>query len=149
MVKVTYEKESGRIIKELGGNPKEYYHANHSDVVFGGIAAINFTVKPEGWVKRGESWQHLCMPSVKNKSAWEKINALPTLTYNELNEIYKFKKQSVKYTGPGIGFSTAQTIGYEFVKDFVLLNLVDDAKWDPQPGCTEILASEYKKLSKK
>lgn len=134
-------KESDKLVKELKG--KKYCRARN--VVTGGISAIEFDEKPQGWKVVGDKWQSLYMPKRNQKELWDKINALPVIEDDELNTLLSFKKQTYASRG---GMYYVNTPGVLFRKSCILIEVQEELKYKPVAGMKEITVSEFNKLAK-
>ncbi len=128
------------IVEELGVK----YYARASHALAGGISAIQFFEKPEGWVKVGRKNQSAYMPNAKrNKEIYDRIHALPVVHHKEMNDITGYQTQT--YTkGDGIVFS--HTNGLFYSKDCFLIEVDNEAKFTPNQDMVEIVTSEFMKL---
>ena len=128
---------------ELGGVSS----ATNNRRLAGGIDAVEFKEKPIGWKAVGEKWDNLYYPKSDkaNKEIHTKINALPTMDYDELNNMVGFKSQ---FSSNGRGISHYRCVGMKWSKSVILMETADENKYVPIEGVIEILGSEYDKLSK-
>lgn len=113
----------------------------------GGIDAIEFKEKPEGWRSVGNSWEGLYYPKAVNKSILKQISELPVIKIDELNDIVGFRSGQTKFSGGG--FVWIKSVGMQWHKDFILMETADGTEYTPLPDVIEILGSEYDELSKK
>lgn len=136
-------KQAQDVVNKLGGGK----YCRKSNKLAGGLSAIEFETKPEGYKVVGERWQGLYYPKVSNKADLVLINGLPTIEYNELNSIVQFTgMQFVPYGG---GLACIHTVGLIFGDDVMLINVEKGCEYTPPNDVVEILASEYNKLEKK
>jgi len=134
-------KESEVLVKSLGG--KRF--CKGQNVAFGGIAAIEFDEKPKGWKMVGEEYQKIYYPKVILNSLIKRFNELPTISYDEINEIVNFNApQTICCDG---GLQWVSCIGLVWGEDCVLLSVPDGAKYTAPADVIEILESEYNRLS--
>jgi DNA-directed RNA polymerase subunit N (RpoN/RPB10) len=132
------------VVTELGG--ERYCH--HRYKLAGGISAIEFKKKPDGWKSVGESWQDLHMPLAKNKEACNKVENLPTLDYEVLNKIVGFKGPQTVSSGNGLAF--VKTVGLNWCTGkYYLMEVATGCKYKPLSDIVEILESEFLKLKGK
>lgn len=137
--------EAEKLCKELGG--EEFATSNQSAHMAGGIGAIQFKEKPEGWKMVGQSWQKLYMPKADQKKMWEKINALPTVEYKELNDIVGFGGSQGVCTDGGLAW--VKCPGMMKGKNLFLMGVTKGAKYTPpNKDFIEITGSEYEKIEK-
>lgn len=133
---------SHAIVKSLGGT-KGY---TNQEYLGGHISAIQFKEVPEKgqWVRRGEKYQNLYMPSAKNKAANEVLAGTAPVKNEELNNLVGWPGGLVIGEGlaifyrPGIAFG--ETITIEFPKG---------VKHSPNPDMVEIKASEFYAIQEK
>lgn len=125
------------VVRELGSTR----YCKKNGVLAGGISAIEFTSKPEGYINMGKSWQSLYFPKAKNKKDLELISKLPTIDYSELNTIVNFEGNQVVETDAGLAF--IKTIGLIFGENEMLIDIEDGCKYCPPKDIIEILSSEY------
>lgn len=134
-------KQADKLAKEF--NAKKY--CRNTNGVAGGISAIEFEEKPAGWKKVGAKWQNLYMPIASKKELWSKINALPLISHNEVNDILKFKRQSYA-NKQGMYFVNCP--GVLWRKTCILIEVQEELKYKPVAGMKEITVSEFNKLEK-
>lgn len=133
-------KQANKFIESIGA--KEYCRNQHH--AYGGVGAIKFNEKPEGWRKEGAPYQRLYMPKSAQKELWSKINALPVIEYDEINKIVGFHApQTVECTG---GLAWIKCIGIHWGRNDILLETVEGSQYKPPKDIVEILESEYVKL---
>lgn len=104
----------------------------------GGISCVKADDKPDGFKVVGKPHQNLFMPKSSNKKLWDKINALPIVSYQEFNDV-------IGFTPHFKGLSHYRSYGFERLDDLFLVD-VGDADYTPKEDMIEILDSEYKKL---
>ena len=128
---------------ELGGVSS----ASNGRRLAGGLDAVVFKEKPEGWRSVGDKWQNFYYPKAdkKNKEIHSKINALPSIDYDELNKLVGFNSQ---FCTEGRGIAHIKTVGIKWHKSFVIIETSENSKYKPIEGVIEILGSEWEKLSK-
>jgi hypothetical protein len=134
------------LCKKLGGEGP-YNTGRH---LAGGIEAIKFDTKPEGWTTRGSSWQHLYMPKInpKTKKIWDEINALPVIENDELNKIVGFRAPQTVSTDGGLGWISRPSVSQG--SNYFLLGIPEKAEYKKKNSdFIEILDSEYQRLLKK
>lgn len=129
-------------LKEKGFDSEKYYKKQYT--LMGGIGAISFKEKPDGWVHVGSKWQSIFMPNSKNKKLLAEISGLPVVKYNELNDVLGFSQQMVSGGG---GLMHVQAPATIWKDDFVLFEIPDECNYIPVDGAIEILSSEFKQLS--
>jgi hypothetical protein len=139
-------KEAKKLVKTFKGTG-EYCKATH--VLAGGIGAVEFKEKPEGWTHRGEKYQNLYMPKMdrNSKALWEKIHALPVVEYDELNKIVGFEGNQVVSSPGGLGW--VNTVGIKWGGNFILMEIAKGAKFKANKDMKEIVYTEFEKLSSK
>jgi hypothetical protein len=113
----------------------------------GGIDAIEFKEKPDGWRSVGNSWQGLYYPKAVNKAILKQIADLPVVKIDELNDIVGFRGRQTKCSGGGIAW--IKSVGMQWHKDFILMETAEGTEYTPLPDVIEILGSEYDELSKR
>lgn len=136
------------IRKEMGLPHKgsKHTYASQSDVLAGGIMAIGFDAKPEGWKVVGEPWQKLFAPKANRKDLWERIKVLPKLQLHELNDIVGFKKGMS--ASKDLSWVIHRAPGMEWVDEAFLMEVPSNCKYTPpNADIVEILESEYQRLS--
>lgn len=116
--------------------------------IAGGISAFSYDSKPPLFVLAGKSWERRYYPRKckDNKALLEKIHALPRVEYSELNELIGFKSQSY---GKGRGITFCNCPGIHFFRNYVLVEVDEEAKYKPVIGMKEITVSEFNQLKKK
>lgn len=134
-----------KLIKELGGNADRIYNKYRN--IGGGIAAIYFADKPEGWKQVGENHQSIFMPKANMKKVWDKINALPVVEHEELNKIVGWPDSLQVGTG-GNALTVYYSPGISWHKDYCLLTIPGHVKIKIPEGVIELLESEYEKHCK-
>jgi hypothetical protein len=139
------QKQAKELAIEFGGTTA----ATNGRHLAGGIDAVEFKEKPDGWRSVGNSWQNLYYPKAdkKNKEIHEKIQALPVLEFKELNDAVGFTGNQSVCTDNG--FSFIKTVGMQWHKDFILMEVAEKTKYTPIKSVEEILGSEFDKLSKR
>jgi len=126
------------LTKELGFNRC----CKDRNGVGGGISALeSLSGKPEGYKVVGEKYQDLYYPKVKNKEVVSKIESLPVVSYDEFNGTIGFSEQFTDMT-----FHHA--FGLKDIDESFLITISDECDYKPKSDMIEILASEYKELSK-
>lgn len=115
----------------------------------GGIDGIEFKEKPVGWRSVGNSWQNLYYPKMDKsmKVVRDKIDALPTIDFDEINKAVGFSANQV--TANSNSLSWVKGVVMAWHKDFVLMETVEGTTYKPVPDVIEILGSEYDVLKKK
>jgi hypothetical protein len=127
---------------ELGGVSS----ASNGRYLAGGIDAVEFKEKPEGWRSVGNSWQNLYYPKAdkKNKEIHNKIQALPRLDFDELNALVGFTGQ---FCSDERGIAHVKSVSIKWHKDFILMETAEGTEYTPVKDVIEILGSEYDTLS--
>lgn len=136
-------KDAYAVVKKLGAT--EYCEKSHR--LAGGISAIGFEKKPEGYKNVDNEWRNLYYPKASNKDICKMIESLPTLPYEALNDIIGFKGPQTTSESRGIGW--VNTVGIKFGKNFMLIDVYNGCKFKPNKDTKEILESEYIKLKGK
>jgi hypothetical protein len=136
-------KQANAAVGKLNGQR----YAKAQGKLAGGISAIEYKEKPDGWKQVGNTWQNLYAPKSTTKAAWEIINVLPTIEYDELNKIVNFKApQTVSSDG---GIAWVSTVGIAWGDKQILMEVTTGCKYKPLPDIVEIVESEYMKLKPK
>lgn len=135
--------QAKKVVKKLGG--KEYASAQRS--LAGGIAAIQFDEKPEGYKMVGEKWQRLYYPKATNKKDLNLISDLPTIEYAELNDIVGFKGPQT--TSHSLGLAWVSSVGLAMGKTVAVIEVAEGCKYSPPKDILEIKDSEYQRIKKK
>lgn len=130
------------LVSQLGG--KRYASSNRG--IYGGIDAIEFDVKPDGYKPVGKKYQSLFYPKASNKEILKLINQLPIIKREELNIILNFKGPQAVTIDDGIYWVNAPDV--VFGDHFYLFNVVTSVEYNPPADAVEILESEYDKLKK-
>ncbi len=134
--------ESEAVVESLGG---KRYCKGHN-VAYGGIAAIQFLRQPpQGFKMVGESYRNLYYPKATQKELIKKFNLLPTIRYDEINDIVNFHAPQTINSGEGLQWISC--IGLHWGKEDVLITIPDGAKYTAPKHVIEILESEYERLS--
>ena len=108
----------------------------------GGITALGFKKQPEGYRKE-EGYNSYFPKKIKvNKELLAKIDALPTVTFEDINTPLKFDFPQ------HIGNKMVNVPEVLFRKDHVLINVKDECTYTPVEGMIEILGSEWIALGK-
>jgi hypothetical protein len=124
------------LAKELGN--EDYYRKGYP-YIGGGISAFESKTRPSGWASMAAKFgqPNLYMPKKhsKGKALWDKIEALPLVKNEEVYEI--------------IGYPNGLMVtpGIRFGNEVFLIQIDDTIAYTPVKGMTEILSSEFKKLS--
>lgn len=137
------ESEAFKIVESLGAT--KYCKAFNK--LAGGISAIRLEKKPEGFKNVDKDWRMLFYPKASNKKVCKEIESLPTIKYDELNNIIGFEAPQTVSCERGIGW--VNTVGLIFGKDFMLLDVENGCVFKPNKDTIEILESEYQKLKSK
>jgi hypothetical protein len=137
---IASRKATNKFINELGAH--EFMDGNG---IAGGLSAVAFREKPEGWVKSAYG-PGLYYPSAKNRTMRDRIAALPVVPHSALNEIVGFKPTTsidedrgrmVRHRAPGFGPA----------KGCFTMTVSSTAKYTPpNADIIEILESEYLRL---
>ena len=149
-------KDSAReLLKTIPNANIDHYYMDAE--IAGGISFVKFQRDqiPKDWIETKRVQRDKngvpCYPHGNRKSTKEiraKIKILPRLNFKDLNEIIGYKHLNYKSN------HWSMCPGFIFRKEYVLFDVVDVIKegvedYIPVEGMTEILASEYKELSKK
>ena len=139
---VDVRKQSNELAVEFGGIAS----ATNGRYLAGGMDAVEFKEKPEGWRSVGNSWQNLYYPKAdkKNKEIHAKIQALPKIEFEDLNELVGFTGQ---FCSDDRGIAHVKSVSIKWHKDFILMETAEGTEYNPVDGVIEILGSEYDKLS--
>ncbi len=125
--------------------------------VAGGISAFVFN----NYKSPGDNWKsldrhtskmsrfHFPKRNKRNKELLATIDSLPIVKATELSRIFKYKSQSFSTDQAGLVFSTSPGIEWHISKGYILVTIHENAKYKPIEGLTEIMVSEYQKLSTK
>lgn len=128
------------VVKQLGGE----IFCKQSHKLAGGLSAIKFETKPDGYKVVGEKYQSLYYPKATNKVDCKIISDLPVIEYDELNSIVNFKApQTVSVDG---GIAWISTVGLIFGKNEMLIEVENGCKYIPPKDVIQILESEYEEL---
>jgi len=130
---------ANKLAKELGSNEDAY--TTGGDI--GGIDALHFDEKPQGWRSVGNKWQSLYYPKADQKELHEKINALPIVKREELNEIVGFSGMQIA------DMAIIKSVGMAWHKDYCVMEVAAGCRYTPPKDAIEILHSEYDKLKSK
>ncbi|HAH24928.1 MAG TPA: hypothetical protein DCL77_14440 [Prolixibacteraceae bacterium] len=133
-------KTAKELVKKLGGNR----YCGDQNRLAGGIDAIEFEQKPEGYRSVGGKWDNLYLPNARNKVNNQLIAELPTLQYDELNSIVGFKGPQTAPHPKGLSFVSIPSIC--FSDEVMLMKVPDGCKYTAPEGVTEIIYSEYQGL---
>lgn len=131
---------AGKLAKKHGA--KEWLSNRH--YLAGGIAGFQLDKKPENWKQiYKDHFENCYFPkSCKaNKELLEEISKLPKVEIDTLNKALGFKFQFVGskvYYSPGVRWN----------KNYILVEIGENAKYKPKKGMIEITYSEYEKLKK-
>jgi hypothetical protein len=136
-------KQAKDMVTQLGGAR----YCRKSNKLAGGLSAIEFETKPEGYKMAGEKWQHLYYPKASNKKDCALIEGLPTIDYDELNSIVNFKAPQTISAERGILW--VSTVDLTFGDEEMLIGVRSGCEYEPPADVVEILESEYDKLKKK
>lgn len=135
------QKESVELVESLGAQK----FCKKLNVAYGGIGAILFDKKPQGWKMVGEQGDNLFYPKATEKELNLKFNALPTISFNEINQIVKFNAPQTICNGGNMQW--IDCIGLVWGKDCVLISVTEGAKYEAPVDVIEILESEYQRLT--
>jgi len=136
-------RESLELVESLGANK----FCKKLNIAYGGIGAIQFEEKPRGWKMVGEQYDNLYYPKATEKELNIKFNALPTISFDEINELVKFHAPQTISTDGGLQW--IDCIGLFWGNDCILISVTEGAKYEPIEDVVEILESEYKTLKVK
>ncbi len=121
-------------------------HCKRASVLAGGVAALHFEEKPEGY-KIIDAQRKLYFPKASKKKDYEMLWNLPTVTYSELNDIIGFKGgQVVERDDKSYWIST---VGWNWGKEEMLIETESGCKYTPNSDMIEILESEWYALEEK
>lgn len=138
-------KAAKKMLKEFGSDPKKYY--SNGKYLAGGIVAIYFSDKPEGFKHVGDKWQNIFMPLASNKGAWQKINSLPVIKAEELNEIIGFAgPQAISNGGVLTWVKAPQVI---IGKEVSVINILPNTKFELNEDMEEITETEFLSIKEK
>jgi hypothetical protein len=138
------DKAAKIFLKSIPGASIQLYQSNSGGTIAGGIVAIHFKKKPEGWKIVGESYQQLYIPLSKNKKIWETIQALPTVKEDEINEIVGWPSG----LQVGEGLSIYHRPGFGIGELFTVVSWPRKIKKPSNPDLIEITGTEFEELSK-
>lgn len=110
----------------------------------GGIAALEFKVKPEGYKKVGSSWDKLYYPKASNKELSQQIAELPIIRASELNEILVFKAPQMITSHGNLMMVSAPSVTWDDMQ--IIIDIPNGCKYDPPSDVIEILESEYQRI---
>lgn len=129
--------------EELGGN-RTYTEGSN---LAGGIGAISFDENPDKlkWMSVGPKHQSLFYPKSKNLDVLAKLKALPTVSYDELNEITCFKRIAGANKK---GLFIVKSLGFVKRGKELLLKAYEDIPYNPVEGIEEIKGSEFQEIYK-
>lgn len=130
---------ANKLAKELGSDHDAYTSSGD----LGGIDALHFEEKPEGWRVVGNRWQSLYYPKADQKELHKKIAALPIVKRSELNDIVGFSGLQM------VGMAIIKSVGMAWHNDYCVMEVAAGCKYTPPKDATEILHSEYEKLKSK
>lgn len=125
------------LVIELVGH--DDYYRKSFPYIGGGISAIVCKERPKDWqsmaAKFGKPSIYMPKNHSKGKEIWDKINALPLVKTDEVYDLLNYPK------------GTLITPGVRFANDVVIIQIDESIEYTPVKGMTEIVASEFKKLS--
>jgi hypothetical protein len=126
---------------ELGGSKDGKRLSRGLDCIAGGLAGIEMKTKLEGWRYASKNHYGFYYPRriKQNKEVLDRIENLPVLTYNDLNEIVSFDQQAS-------GMRWFNCPGVDWRDEYILLHIDNDCYFTPNADMVEILESEYIKL---
>lgn len=108
----------------------------------GGIDGMQFLGNvPENFRSMGRKYDNIYMPKSVHKELHDRLNALPRVKEEELNEIVGFHYQ-------WIGLRCLERPGWDHGNDFDLIDTGDGSTCNPTPDMIEILGSEFDQLTK-
>lgn len=145
MERVKAVKDEARALAIELSDSETFYSRPHT--LAGGIGALIFKEKPEGWKQVGEKWQRAFYPKASNKSVCKRIESLPVILADEMNAIIGFEAgtSSEEPNQPGIvwygSFGLKEGKGKQF-----LINVPNGMSFKPVDGMVEITNSEYTSL---
>lgn len=142
---VKSEKAARRLTKELGG----INHATAGRDYAGGIDAIKFDEKPDGWKQVGDSFQKLYYPKSNkaNGHIHKKICDLPIVTFDEVNKVVGFNGPQTVSNDRGLAW--VKTVGLYWYPTYILMEISEGAKFTPNKDMVELTVSEFLKLNKR
>lgn len=142
--KVNHVQEQARLLSlELGADgfyPRQFCLA-------GGISALSFKEKPKGYKKVWDEGYYPALRSKAGQALAERLEALPTVSYEELNTIVGFEKQYLP-APTGHGRRVLFCPGLYWAKDCVLLTMDDACRFTPPAGMQEITTTEFHQIKK-
>ncbi len=133
-----YDKQASTLSKELSGSEDGSWLGKGYSCIAGGLSGIRMKEKPEGWRVTTKNYPDFFTPKInkQNKEVLDRIDALPTLNYDDLNAIVGFDYQSS-------GMRWFNCPGVDWYDDYVLLNIDNACRFIPNGDMIEILESEY------
>lgn len=138
-----------KLTKEFGAETSGKWGSSQN--YFGGADGFRFEYgkNPDKtlWKVADKNNSRFFSPKANNKVAWEKIKALPVVTYDEINKAVGFP-DGLQAVGDGMGISIIHTVGLAKGKNYFIMDVHDKIKLKPPKGVVEILGSEYDKLMK-
>ena len=132
--------ESVKLVESLGAQK----FCKRSNIAYGGISAIQFEEKPQGWKKVGEDYQNFYFPKATEKVVNKAINELPFVRYDEINEIVGFKAPQTVPCDRGLQW--IDCVGLFWGIDCIVIYVTEGAEYTPTADLVEILDSEYLRL---
>jgi hypothetical protein len=133
-------KAVNKLLDELGTH--EFIDGNG---IAGGLGAVAFRDKPEGWVRSGYG-PGLYYPSAKNRAMRERIAGLPVVPHSALNDIVGFKP-STSFDGDRGRMVRHRSPGFGPAEGCFTMTVSSTAKYTPpNADIIEILESEYQRL---
>lgn len=140
---ISVNEQAADAIKLLGAT--KYCKAQNR--LAGGVCAIEFEKKPDGYRRVGDRWSDLYYPKVSNKIDSELLQTLPTMDYKELNDIINFEGNQTIAAERGMFW--IHTVGLTWGENEILIDVENGCKYDAPTDVVEILESEYLKLKEK
>jgi hypothetical protein len=136
-----YKQQADTLAESLGAH--DYCSGRGA---YGGIRALCFKEKPEGYKLLQAPDFYYPKSIKKNDAVLEAIAKLPQVTNEELCEPLGFKRQSFSFEG---NIYMTSRPGVDFGGDYILLDVPEGAKFQAGPDVVEILESEYLALQGK
>lgn len=126
------------LCKELGGSVDGTWLGKGYRCIAGGVSGIRLEAKPDGWKLADRDHEGYYIPKINkiNKPLLDRIDALPTLNYDDLNGIVGFHHQTS-------GLRWFNCPGVNWFDEYVLLSVDNACKFIPNHDMVEILESEY------
>ncbi|MBD2700108.1 hypothetical protein IC229_05645 [Spirosoma sp. BT702] len=127
------------LVAEFGATE---YLGGGSDYVAGNLQGLRLQQKPEGWKQVYANRHHNCFfpkSNKQNKPLLDRIAAIPKVSTSELNNCVGFKRQWV-------GLTRLNRIGAKWGDDFILVEISEEATYQPLADMEELTITEFKRL---